>query len=270
MKYKIGLIGKNISYSKSPEIHSFLAQNTNIDLSYELLDIDENEVSLKIEQLRQGAYHGFNVTTPYKQSILRHIDELTKIAEITQSVNTVYMEEKKVIGDNTDYIGFLELLKRNKIIVDKKMIYLLGTGGVAKTIYTALNDLGALVTVVTRDPQQKKPFFSKIISYDEIETSKCDFFIQATPIGTFPDIKQSVLSKKKVKKKMIIDLVYNPSVTQIMKDSKKGINGETMLMVQAIKSFEVWTRTNINDRDELMNKLKKVIFKWTVMGRYSK
>ncbi len=259
MKYKIGLIGKDIGFSKSPQLHQYIAKQLKVDLQYDLLDIKKKDIAFILEQLRQEKYQGFNITTPYKYEIIKYLDKLTPRAKKIQAVNTIYYKGGLLIGDNTDYDGFIALLDKHKITVKNKQIYLLGTGGAARAVYTALTDLGALVTVVTRDKKKNLSFFPNVISYDEIKSNKCDLFVQATPVGTFPNLEQSVLSKEQVYKKTVIDLIYNPHTTQIMKDSKRGINGQVMLAVQAIKSFEVWTDLKITITDKLINKIGKVI-----------
>ncbi len=257
---KYGLIGKNIAYSKSPKIHKFMAEKLNLDMIYELIDIEEDVLPRLMKQLRSGIYRGFNVTAPYKQVICKYLDELTPKAKRIQAVNTIYMKNDKVIGDNTDYDGFIGLLLTQHIDVKGKNVYILGSGGAAKSVYVALMDLMADVTVVVRKVTEDTSFFHKIITYDQINPKIVDLYIQTTPIGTHPNVYDSVLSTEYVKNQTVIDLIYNPPVTQIMKDSQLGINGLNMLIIQALKSEEIWFSRKIEWTTLLMNALKEVVY----------
>jgi shikimate dehydrogenase len=253
---RFGLIGKNISYSKSPKIHQVLAKYSHIDISYDLLDVDSKGISVLIEQLKLGDYHGFNVTQPYKELIMKYIEILTPQAKRIQAVNTIYIKDGFVVGDNTDYDGFLGLLKRNQIEISQKPIYILGTGGAAKACYHVLKDLDSNPIYVTRDPLKVN---KETITYETLYQTDADLLIQTTPVGTYPHTKESVLRQSYVKDKVVIDLIYNPLKTQIVKDSKKGFNGLDMLMLQAIKSFNIWTNKEIELTHKLYQELKEVI-----------
>lgn len=257
---RFGLIGHHIGYSKSPLIHQAIARRLGKETAYELIDVDADELPKLIDLLKEGYYLGFNVTIPYKERILPLLDELTHKAKRIGAVNTIYMRNDLVVGDNTDYDGFLGLLETNHIEVENKRIYILGTGGAAKAAYFALKDLNTKVTVVTRILRDTEYPFDHVIEYKDINPDDVDIYVQATPIGTYPNDQVSVLTKEEVMGKTVIDLVYNPPVTQIMKDSKKGYNGLDMLLIQAIRSDEIWFEEDIERTPSLLKLLKEVIY----------
>lgn len=260
MSHKYGLIGKNIQYSKSPKIHRYMANKLQIDFTYDLIDVDESELGSIIKLMRSGQYRGFNVTTPYKQIIREHLDELTPKAKRIQAVNTIYMKNDRIIGDNTDYDGFIGLLLSHHLNVKDKNVAILGSGGAAKSAYIALIDLGAHVTVVARRLDEGEGFFKRVITYDMLDPKAVDLYIQSTPIGTYPNVFDSVLDRQMVEGHTVVDLIYNPPVTQIMKDAKVGYNGLNMLIIQALKSEEIWFSRKIERTNLLMNGLKEVIY----------
>lgn len=259
MNARLGLIGHDISYSKSPLIHRYMGKKLKIELTYDLLEVEADEISDLIVELRHGIYQGFNVTIPYKESMIQYVDQLTPKAKLIQAVNTIYMKNGLVIGANTDYDGFEGLLEKNNLNVKSKNVYILGSGGAAKAVYHVLKDLGANVSVVTRNIAHKDDYFEHVIEYRDINPESVDIYVQATPIGTYPDVNVSVLTREEVEGKTVIDLVYNPLETQIMKDSKKGIGGISMLIIQALKSEEIWFEQEIELTDQLMKQLKEVI-----------
>jgi shikimate dehydrogenase len=253
---KFALIGHQISYSKSPNIHSYMSKHLKIDFSYDLLDVTQDNLDMLIIQLKNGLYDGFNVTKPYKEIIMNYVDELTDEARIIGAVNTVYLRHNKIVGDNTDYEGFKGLIKRNKIKVLDKHIYILGTGGAAKACYHVLKDLEAIPTFVTRDALKVN---QETIMYKDLDPKDVDIYVQATPVGTYPYHKQSIIDKSLVKNKYVIDLVYRPVQTKILTYAKNGVNGVDMLMIQALKSLSIWLEQDIKLTPTLYKKLKDVI-----------
>jgi shikimate dehydrogenase len=261
MSDRYGLIGKNISYSKSPKIHEFMAKKFGLDVRYDLFDIEESDISQLFKHMRNGTFKGFNVTVPYKQTVMKYVDVLTPKASRIRAVNTIYMKNGKIVGDNTDYDGFLGLLTRNRVNVKDKNVYILGAGGAAKAAYIVLSDLGAKITVVSRQSQGLDPLFQKVTTYKKLNPFDVDVYIQATPIGAYPNVLESVLSKVYVENQTVVDLIYNPMETQIMKYAKLGIGGLYMLIIQALKSEEIWWERKIDITDMLVSELKEVIFK---------
>jgi len=254
--YRFGLIGHQIAYSKSPKIHQQLAKYLNINISYDLLDIKKEALKEIPQLLRKQIYHGFNVTKPYKEVLIHYCDELTEKAKKIKAINTIYYKNQKIIGDNTDYDGFLGLLKQNHLEVKNQKIYILGTGGAAKAIYHVLNDLKAEVKFVSRKKDLKNKL---IIDYNELNSVDLKYVINATPIGTYPHIDQMVVSQSFIKDKTVIDLIYNPLQTKLMKSAKKGINGLDMLIIQAIKSMSIWLDQKIDITETLYKQLKDVV-----------
>jgi shikimate dehydrogenase len=260
MSERYGLIGKNIQYSKSPKIHEYMAKRLGIPMKYDLFDVEEEELPRLVKQLRQGVFQGFNVTIPYKQTIMKSVDVLTPKAQRIKAVNTLYVKNGQVVGDNTDYDGILGLIARHKIDVKGKKVYLLGTGGAAKAAYVVLSDLGAHITVVSRQIVDQDPMFQHMITYAMINPQDVDLYVNATPIGTSPKVNESLLSKTMVHHHTVIDLVYNPPVTELMKQAKVAYNGMLMLIIQAIKSEEIWFERKIDITDRLIDELKDVIY----------
>ncbi len=259
MSTRFGLIGHDIGYSKSPIIHRFMGKKFGMDMTYDILEVEGDDIPDLIDDLRHDIYQGFNVTIPYKELVIPFLDKLTPKAKLIQAVNTIYMKDGFVIGTNTDYDGFQGLLEHHHLEVKSKNVYILGTGGAAKAVYHVLKDLGAHVIVVTRSIAHKNDYFENVIEYRDIKPHWVDIYIQATPIGTFPNVNASVLTKEEVEGKIVVDLIYNPLETQIMKDSKKGIGGIGMLIIQALKSEEIWFNQEIELTTKLMNQLKEVI-----------
>ena len=106
MTKKFGIIGNPIKHSLSPVLHNYWFKKYKIDADYSIIDIKESELEDIVKQIKNRKLNGVNVTLPYKQKIVPHLNLLVNDAEITSSVNTIYLDEKNsIIGENTDVFG---------------------------------------------------------------------------------------------------------------------------------------------------------------------
>lgn len=252
---KLGLIGYQIGYSKSPIIHQKLSELFHIPLEYTLIDIKETDINEHIKALKQGLYHGFNITIPYKETVIQYCDFLTEAARQVGAVNTIYMREGLVVGDNTDVEGFSLMLQKRRIDLENKKVHILGSGGAAKACYYVLKQMGSYPLYVSRSPEAS----SKAISYDAFYQDQVEIVIQATPVGSYPSIELSPIVADFVKDKMVIELIYNPTRTKLLRMAKKGINGLDMLIYQAFASFKIWTDLSSSLNDTNYQKIKEVL-----------
>ena len=237
IKKTYGLIGKNIDYSFSVK---YFSQKFNdekiIDSEYLNFDLREIEDFNNLEILK---INGLNVTIPYKEKIITYLDEVDKAANKIGAVNTIAKKDDKLIGYNTDYIGFIKSFKNN---LNFKNALILGTGGASKAIQYALNIKNINFDIGSRKNNKK------YISYDLIneKIKDYDLIINTTPLGTFPDVSK----KPKINYKLInenhfcYDLIYNPEKTSFLKEcERKGariMNGLEMLKSQAEESWIIW------------------------------
>lgn len=255
---KFGLVGRNISYSLSKRIHEGIARMNGYRITYEIYDCEtELDVVARLNQVRQGYIQGLNVTIPYKESIVRYCDRLTDTAKEIGAVNTLYMVNNELVGDNTDYYGFIKLLNLYHVNPKGKVSYVLGSGGAAKAVHYALKSLGAKAVIVSRDKEKIKNQFQLIADYDVLEiVPKIDIMINTTPIGTSPRGDQMPVSKSVAQKTVIaIDLIYNPKETLFMKTASFGIGGATMLVGQAMKAQSIWLDRVVDESKEAFDTL---------------
>ena len=244
---KYGLIGNNIDYSFSKTFFNSKFKKEESNNSYENFDISDlsqlSEVLLKNPKLK-----GLNVTIPYKESIIKYLDRIDSNAQKIGAINTIKITaERKLIGYNTDYIGFKESLK-NLLPISKKNALVLGTGGASKAIVYALKSLNYKVTQVSRVKKEG------ITTYAELNKEvmiQHQLIINCTPLGTFPNIDQypSIPYQYVTKNHLMFDLTYNPLETMFIKLSKEQgarvSNGLKMLEFQAEEAWSIWKAQNI-------------------------
>ncbi len=241
------VIGNPINHSLSPLLHNFWIRKHRINAIYEKKLLEKNDIEKILDDLRKKKTQGINVTVPFKNDVIPFLDKLSETAKRTQSVNTIFEKQNKLVGDNTDVYGFSEAIKSTNFNVKNKKALILGAGGVVPSIILALKNMGILeITLSNRTKAKaedlKKNFsFLKVINWGE--TTKSDLIINATSIG----IKQNEEVKfdySKLDGQLFYDVIYNPSETKFLQSAKlsgkKTENGKSMFIYQAIKAFEIW------------------------------
>ncbi len=247
---RYGLLGHKLGHSQSKVIHEFFFKKNGIDATYDLIEIEENEIENKIKLVKTGYYQGLNVTVPYKEKVITYLDELSSSAKEIGAVNTIYLKDGVLIGDNTDYLGFIDELNYLGLNLNDKNVYVLGSGGSSKAICYALKKVNANPIIVSRSNLNG-------ITYDMISNiNHFDAIVNTTPVGMYPNIEGEILNKDIVEKAdLCIDLICNPKQTKFLQYSKCGYNGIYMLIFQAIHAQKLWGFDLNFEVDELYKEL---------------
>tara|TARA_B100001250_G_scaffold332767_1_gene298281 strand:+ start:997 stop:1713 length:717 start_codon:yes stop_codon:yes gene_type:complete len=234
---RYGLLGRELSHSFSKEF--FNKKFKQLDLEnyhYENYEL-ENLSGLK-ELINKNNLSGINITTPYKEKILTHLDIIDDTAKKIGSVNTIKIHEKKLIGFNTDIIGFEKSILL--AIKNRKNALILGDGGASKAVQYVLKKNNIKITIISRKSSKN---YNNLTKEDIINNL---IIINTTTLGMYPDIKSypKIPYKFLNKNHLVYDLVYNPKKTKFLeKAEKKGchiINGYQMLKKQANEAWIIW------------------------------
>lgn len=242
---KFGLIGRNISYSFSRGYFLEKFKELKLDkLTYHNFDIPGIEEFPFIIYQREEEFRGFNVTIPYKQTIMKYLSEIDADAAQIGAVNTIkFTEDNMLIGYNTDSYGFENSLKPSLKENHKKAL-ILGTGGASKAIAFVFNKLKIDFLFVSRNPSKDNEISYVDLTQEIIENYP--LIVNSTPVGTHPNIEEypNIPYDYLSDKNYLFDLIYNPSETKFLKLGKKQgastKNGLEMLELQAEKSWEIW------------------------------
>ncbi len=236
---KYGLIGKELRHSFSPKyFKEKFTKEKILNTEYHLFPL--KKIENIFELLKNETIQGLNVTIPYKESIIPFLDKLDKTAKDIEAVNTIQIKKNRLIGFNTDVIGFEKSLKPLLKKHHKKAL-IFGSGGASKAVVFVLNKLGIPFRIVSRKPTT--------LQYSEINKTLLKEFtilINTTPLGMFPqvDSKPKIDYKGINKNHLVYDLIYNPLETSFLKEAKnKGAiikNGLEMLEIQAEESWKIW------------------------------
>ena len=149
------VIGNPINHSLSPKLHNFWIKQNRIDAIYDKAKLNLDQVENLISQVKSKRINGINVTVPFKNTIIPYVDQLSTEAEKTKSVNTIYLNNDKVIGHNTDIDGFEKAINKINFKVSDKRIFILGAGGVVPSIIYALNKMGAFNIFISNRTKAK-------------------------------------------------------------------------------------------------------------------
>ena len=242
------VIGNPIEHSLSPKLHNYWFKKNNINAFYDKKKIEAHNIKEIISEMRNGKIDGINITVPFKQLIIPFVDELSSEAEESQSVNTIFKENNKVLGHNTDISGFeLAIRKKGYNIKDKK-IFILGAGGVVPSIILALRKMGAAKIILSNRTQSKAEKIKKTFSDLEIvnwgEVPEFNMIINATSLGLNKDDEIKLNYADIGQNKLFYDVIYNPSQTKFLLNAKKFgnqiENGKMMFIYQAHQSFAIW------------------------------
>lgn len=228
---KCGLLGEKLGHSYSPRIHAELA-----DYEYKLYEKKPEEVEAFV---REGDWHGLNVTIPYKKTVIPFCDELTELAEMIGSVNTLLRRpDGSILGDNTDAYGFETLLRKTGFVPAGKKALVLGSGGASATVCACLRHQGGEVVVVSRSGET---------NYGNVAELQSDaaLIVNTTPLGMYPKNGEKALDLTPFSRlEAVLDVVYNPARTALLLQAEElGVpfaGGLRMLVAQGVRASEIF------------------------------
>lgn len=259
MADRYGLIGAPIAHSLSPSMHNFWFEEYGISGDYRLYPVEKDDLAQAVSRIKEAEIKGFNVTFPHKTAILPLLDEVDEAAEVIGAVNTVVQTGGRLIGYNTDGIGFLKGLKRNfpNFIDKRSSVLILGAGGAARSVaLTLARATGAHVAICNRTYSKAvalsaacgKYSDSDALNFDQAERQLDQYqvVINTTSIGLNPDEDHSVIHlDKSLPGTLFADLIYNPSRTAFLREAEQlghlVMNGLPMLVYQGALAFQKWT-----------------------------
>ena len=257
------VIGNPIEHSLSPKLHNYWIKKNNIKAIYDKKEINNNDIKSIISEIRNKKINGINVTVPFKKLVIPHVDELSPEANETQSVNTIFFQDEKVVGHNTDISGFELGIKYSKYDVNNKEVLILGAGGVVSSIIVALKKMGASKILICNRTKIKaeelKKNFNELEIIDWGETPNFDMVINATSIGLKNEDGIKLDYSGMGHNKFFYDVIYNPKETIFLKRAKlfgnRTENGKMMFIYQAHQAFTIWHKLMPDIDDETINLL---------------
>lgn len=257
MKY--GLIGEHLGHSFSKQIQTRIAETENVkDYDYQLVELDKEEFK---EFMEKKDFKGINVTIPYKKDVIPYLDEMDESAKAIGAVNTIINVDGKLKGYNTDFGGFLYMVKAHNVHMEGKKVLIIGNGGACAAVKAVCKHENAKdIVIVSRSANRGA------ISYNEMYTSHldADIVVNTSPVGMFPNIVNAPIDVSWFHKlECVLDVVYNPILTRLCFEAQeadiKRVIGLEMLIAQAKYTFEIFE--NMSFDDSIIDEIKKEMLK---------
>ena len=255
----LAVIGAPIGHSLSPIIQNAALHAAGLDYVYTALPVRADALASAVRGLRDAGIAGFNVTIPFKTEIIPLLDALSEDARRIQAVNTVVIEDGRLVGYNTDVAGFLAGFAERGIALTGKKAVLIGAGGAARAALWGLLRSGvSSVAIGVRSVEKGAALAAdfttdgdvRAVSFDDAAwiaaCSDADIVVQTTPLGMtphteeMPPVDAAVINPSAV----VYDLIYTPAETRFLREARaqgcETINGETMLVAQGAEAFHLW------------------------------
>lgn len=267
---KFFVIGNPIKHSLSPTVHEYWFKKYKEEAIYEKKFLEEKDLKKIIQDIQQNQITGANITVPFKQKIIPFLDELSLVAKETLSVNTIYKNDNKIIGDNTDVDGFKNSLSEHFSKNSIKSTLLIGAGGVSPSIIYALKNLNVEQIFISNRTEEKalllKDRFGPLLSivpWNDLANKNlyADLVINATSLGLQKEETIDLNFSSFDKKTIFYDVIYNPHQTSFLKKAEslgyQTINGMMMFLYQAQLAYEIWNKQKPEIDTKLLNLVRK-------------
>jgi 3-dehydroquinate dehydratase/shikimate dehydrogenase len=241
-----GVIGNPVGHSLSPLLHNTGFVAAKRDAAY--LPFLVQNLKEFLQAIPEFGLRGFSVTIPHKQTIMKYLAECEPMAEKIAAVNTVVVgKDGRLRGSNTDYVGVLRALE-GKIRLGDSRVLIFGAGGSARAAAFALANAGAEVLICARREsavrELAKACGAQVIARKYLASACFEVIVNATPVGMYPHVGSSPLSMRELNCKIVMDLIYRPLHTQLLKiAAAKGIravSGVEMFLAQGFAQWELW------------------------------
>ncbi len=251
-----GVLGHPVRQSKSPVMLNSAFQAAGLNAAYAAFDIAPEQLGATMNGIRAMGFGGLNVTIPHKVAVMDYLDEIDPAARIIGAVNTVVNKNGRLIGHNTDGIGYVRSLKQEtSMSLQGKRILVLGAGGAARgVVYALLQEQPAVVAIANRTEQKAQELATALTSYGMIEVvpwtackqASYDLIVNTTSIGMHPAAEEQPANPGDwPAAEVFSDLIYNPLVTRFLQEAKqlgRTIHGGLgMFVYQGAYAFEYWT-----------------------------
>lgn len=255
----LGLLGKPIAHSLSPRIHNGIFQHDNINAAYLCFELESSSLACAVQGLRHMGVRGFNVTIPYKETVVPMLDELSEEVKLIKAVNTVKNIKGKLVGYNTDGLGFIDsLVHQARFSPAGQEACIVGAGGAARSlgfylckerisrlaIYDLVPERAAALAAQLRALFAGIPV-QALQRLDDIPAT-VSLLVNATGVGTkatdAPVLTAAQL--RRFRSPLVYDLIYNAALPPLLKEAQSVqfpvMNGLWMLVYQALRALTIW------------------------------
>jgi len=255
-----GVIGDPVGHTVSPAMHNAAFSALGLNFVYMPFRVPKKDLADAVQGMRALNIRGLNVTIPHKVEVMALLDEIEPSARAIGAVNVIVNDKGLLKGCNTDAPGFMRALKERGIKVKGRTVVILGAGGASRAICFALASGGAGLIILNRTPGRASQYAADITKATgqtveamplnpqnlAVAMEKGRILVNTTSVGMSPEASETLVKSDIIKPQhTVVDIVYNPVKTRLLKDAEKAgagtINGLDMLVWQGALAFEKWT-----------------------------
>jgi len=252
------LVGYPVEHSMSPAMHNAAFKALSLDAEYMLAPVKPGRLADFIDTIRGPEVMGGNVTTPHKETVMKHLDQVDETAQAIGAVNTIVHRDEVLTGHNTDATGGVKALTEAYGCLEGSDVTILGAGGASRAITYQVSREDCRVTVLNRSVDRARRLVEDLRSSAPAELSygaldrlpaligDTDVLINTTPVGMAPNTSDSPVPAGLLHGGLFVyDVIYNPVKTRLLRDAEaKGarvLSGVNMLVYQGAEAFKMWT-----------------------------
>ncbi len=241
------LFGNPVAHSLSPQMHNAAFQHLGLNMVYLAFKVEEAVEAAAV--MRTLGFQGASITVPHKQAIIPHLDEVDEMGRAIGAVNTVFAQDGRLMGYNTDWLGVVRALEQVTELRGKRCL-ILGAGGAARAAIYGLQSRGAQVFVMNRNEERGHRLAAEMdctsVDWQSWDRLDVELVINATPVGMSPKPDQSLVPKHWLQgRTAVLDMVYRPLKTKLLREAEAAqclcVSGLDMLLYQGAAQFEIWT-----------------------------
>ncbi len=251
-----GIVGHPLGHSMSPALHNWAFKDLGIAGEYRAFPVEPSQLAAFMTMVRSLPIAGLSVTIPYKLAVTDYLDEVSPRAQDVGAVNTLYWDGERLLGENTDVLGFLAPLRLLARVPGSALV--LGAGGAARAALAGLRELGVpRLLVANRSPERARrlapDFGATAVPWEARAESGAELVVNTTPLGMKgerqdqnPWPEHAPLSPEQI----AYDMVYNPQTTRFLAHAQgcgcRVIDGLEMFIGQGVEQFRLWTGTTFD------------------------
>ena len=263
-----GIIGHPLGHTMSPALHNWGFERCGIAAAYMAFPTPPEKLADFVAAFRTLPLSGASVTIPHKETVMPMLDGITPLAQAVGAVNTLYWDNGRLMGDNTDITGFLSPLRQHAGRIGSALV--LGAGGAAKAVLAGLRELGvANVTITNRSPERAaavaQPFGAAVVPWDDRTKIEAGLVINSTPLGMSgenADRTPYPVDAFAGRGGIAYDLVYNPLRTRFLAEAEAAgwqtLDGLHMFAAQGREQFRIWTGAEL-PLEEVRDCIRKIL-----------
>ena len=257
-RVQCGVVLHPAGHTRSPAMHNAAYRALGLDAIYRAYDVPPAELERAMQTFREQGLRQLSVSIPHKQAMLELVDEVEPVGRAIGAINTVTRRGERLVGTNTDWIGAIRALERERPVAGQRAV-VLGAGGTARALVYGLRERGCEVFVLNRTLARAQALVDELGAtaagpLSDLAGLEAQIVVNTTSVGLNDASRSPVEANALPPRGVVLDAVYAPERTRLLRDASargaRTIGGKWMLVYQAVEQLRLWTRDETDPPDE--------------------